>query len=90
MDTSSYEGDFPRLSLPLYADFRWSIRDRMISPYLGFSAGVEMADFSPYLGAEIGGRIRTARTSTHSFWSAVSAEVAGGYGRIGLKMGYSF
>ena len=80
-------------SLPVYADFRWSMCNRMISPYLGASAGIELADdpFSPYLATEIGARIRTDHTSnTHSFWTAIAAEVAGGYMRVGLKMGCSF
>lgn len=83
----NYDG---RLSLPLYADFRWSFRDRLVSPYIGLSAGLETTDISPYLSAEIGTRIRTNRTSTRSFWSAISGEVAGGYMRAGVKMGYSF
>ena len=83
----NYDG---RLSLPLYADFRWSICDRLVSPYIGLSAGLETTDISPYLSAEIGTRIRTDRTSTRSFWSAISGEVAGGYMRAGVKMGYSF
>lgn len=79
-----------RLSLPLYADFRWSFSDRLVSPYIGLSAGMETTEISPYLGAEIGTRIRTDRASTRSFWSAISGEVAGGYMRAGIKMGYSF
>ena len=84
---ANYDG---RLSLPVYADFRWSFRDRLVSPYIGLSAGLETTDISPYLGAEIGTRIRTDRTSTRSFWSAICGEVAGGYMRAGIKMGYSF
>ena len=89
----SYRANYnSRLSLPVYADFRWSIINRIISPYIGLSAGMEFFDdpFSPYLGAEIGTRMRMNRQSTSSFWSAIAAEVAGGYGRIGVKMGYSF
>lgn len=84
---ANYDG---RLSLPVYADFRWSFRDRLVSPYIGLSAGLETTDISPYLAAEIGTRIRTDRTSTRSFWSAISGEVAGAYMRAGIKMGYSF
>lgn len=84
---ANYDG---RLSLPLYADFRWSFRDRLVSPYIGLSAGMEITDISPYLAAEIGTRIRTDRISTRSFWSAISGEVAGAYMRAGIKMGYSF
>ena len=51
---------------------------------------MELTEISPYLGAELGTRIRTSRTSTRSFWSAISGEVAGGYMRLGIKMGYSF
>lgn len=90
LDKSYRSADYPRLTLPLYADFRWSMCNRLISPYLGFSAGMEMTDISPYLGAEIGTRIRTSRTSTRSLWSALSGEVAGGYMQVGIKMGYSF
>ena len=90
LDKSSRSSDYPRLTLPAYADFRWSMCNRLISPYLGFSAGMELTEISPYLGAELGTRIRTSRTSTRSFWSAISGEVAGGYMRLGIKMGYSF
>lgn len=90
LDASTRSGYTSRLSLPLYADFRWSMLNRLISPYLGLSAGAEMTEPSPYLSAEIGTRIRTNRHSTNSFWSAISGEVAGGYMRLGIKMGYSF
>jgi hypothetical protein len=87
--SSRYEGG-PSMSLPVYADFRWTMCNRLISPYLGLSAGMELADPSPYLGAEFGTRIHMSRASTRSFWSALSGEVAGGYARAGIKMGYSF
>ena len=90
LDSSSRDDATPRLSLPVYADFRWSIRNRLLTPYLGLLAGMELSDISPYLGAEIGARIHTDRTSSRSFWGGLSGEVAGGYMRIGLKMGYSF
>ena len=90
LDQSSRSPDYSRLTLPIYADFRWSMCNRLISPYLGFSAGMEMTDISPYLAAELGTRIRTSRTSTRSLWSAISGEVAGGYMQVGIKMGYSF
>lgn len=90
LDSSSRDDAIPRLSLPVYADFRWSIRNRLHTPYLGLLAGMELSDISPYLGAEIGARIHTDRTSSRSFWGGLSGEVAGGYMRIGLKMGYSF
>jgi len=93
-DETQHDGNpgISRLSLPVYADFRWSFCNRLLTPYLGLSAGMEFLDdpFSPYLGAELGTRIRTRRSSTRSFWSAVSGEVAGGYMRVGIKMGYSF
>lgn len=92
LDQSSRAPGISRLTLPVYADFRWSICNRLFTPYLGLLAGVEMVDdpLSPYLGAEIGTRIRTDRHSTRSLWSAISGEVAGGYLRVGIKMGYSF
>lgn len=92
LDKSSRDPSISRLSLPVYADFRWSFCNRLLTPYLGVSAGMEMTDdpLSPYLGAELGTRIRTSRISTRSFWSAISAEAAGGYMRVGIKMGYSF
>ena len=90
LDGGSRADSIPRLSLPVYADFRWSIRNRLFTPYLGLSAGMELSEISPYLGAEIGARIRTDRTATRSFWGGISGEVAGGYMRAGLKMGYSF
>lgn len=90
LDKSSYYDSGPSLSLPLYADFRWSFVNRITTPYLGISAGMELIDTSPYLAADLGIRIRTSSTSTRSFWSSLSGEVAGDYARVGLKMGYSF
>ena len=90
MNRSARYADAPSMSLPLYADFRWTVCNRLVSPYLGLSAGIELADPSPYLGAEAGTRIRMSRISTRSFWTALSGEVAGGYIRAGIKMGYSF
>lgn len=90
LDKSYRAGDISRLTLPMYADFRWSICNRTLSPYLGFSAGMEMTDISPYLAAAIGLRARSSRTSTRSFWSGLTGEVAGGYMQVGIKMGYSF
>lgn len=90
LDKSSHYDGGPSLSLPLYADFRWSFANRITTPYLGVSAGMEMMEPSPYLAADLGIRIRTSSTSTRSFWSSLSGEVAGGYARVGLKMGYSF
>lgn len=90
LNSGTRDESVPRLSLPLYADFRWSTSPQIISPYLGISAGLEMSDISPYLGADVGVRVRRSRATTRSFWSALSGEVAGGYMRVGIKMGYSF
>ena len=90
LDKSSYYDGGPSFSLPLFADFRWSFADRITSPYLGVSAGIELIDPSPYLAADLGIRIRTSSTGTRSFWTSLSGEVAGDYARVGLKMGYSF
>ena len=86
---SDYSTD-SRFTMPAYADFRWSFCNRIVSPYLGLSAGMETTDITPYIAAELGTRIRTDRNSTHSFWSSISLEVSGGYNRLGVKMGYSF
>ena len=90
LNKSSRTEGLSRVSIPLYADFRWSIQNRMTSPYLGVSAGLELTDTTPYLGMEVGLRVRTGRTSTRSLWSAFCSEVSGSYSRIGIKMGYSF
>ena len=83
-----YEGH-PPISLPVYADFRWSMSNRLATPYLGVAAGYDITDPSPYLGGEIGLRVRTSQHSLHSFWMALSGEVAAD-ARVGIKMGYSF
>ena len=90
INKSYRDESIPRFSIPLYANFRWSFTDRMVSPYLGMSAGMELSDITPYLGADLGVRIHRNRTTGNSFWSALSGEVAGGYIRVGVKMGYSF
>ena len=90
LDGGSRDDSTRRFSLPVYADFRWSIRNRLFTPYLGLSAGIELSEISPYIGAEIGARIRTDRTSTRSLWAGLAGEVTHSYMRAGLKMGYSF
>lgn len=90
LNSDEYMLDGSPWSVPLYADFRWSLSKSLFAPYLGFSAGVELADFSPYLAAEIGGRIRTSLQSPRSMWTSLCGEVSGPYMRLGFKMGYSF
>lgn len=90
MNRSSRASGLPGFSLPLYADFRWSFNDRLITPYLGCSAGMELSGISPYLGAEMGIRIRTSRSATRSFWGSLTGEVTRDDMRAGIKMGYSF
>jgi len=87
---SSRADGLSHVSLPLYADFRWSIQNRTTSPYLGVAGGLELSDTTPYVGAEVGVRVRTNRAATRSLWSALCGEVSGSYSRIGIKMGYSF
>ena len=79
-----------RLSLPFYADFRWSMTDRMITPYLSLSAGLDVMDVSPYLGLGLGTRIYSTRSVSGSFWGGLSGEATGSGARIGITMGYSF
>ena len=78
-------------TLPVYADFRWSMCNRLISPYLGVSAGMEVINPSPYQDLELGARIRSSQTSNQSLWTAVYVENAHySIVNLGVKMGYSF
>ena len=85
----------PEASLPVYADFRWSITRGMVSPYLGLSAGIDLLEypyemFPQYLSAEAGFRVRLSATNTKSTWVSLHGEVGAGYANAGLKLGYSF
>ena len=85
----------PELSIPVYADFRWSITRGMVSPYLGLSAGIDLLEypfemFPQYLSAEAGFRVRLSATNTKSTWVSIHGEVGAGYANAGLKLGYSF
>lgn len=75
--------------LPLYAEMRYSMLNRFCSPYIGLSAGYDIIDGGPYMGADLGLRIRMSPTSPKSFWVSATAEVAG-YMHAGVKMGWSF
>lgn len=85
----------PEASLPVYADFRWSITRGMVSPYLGLSAGIDLLEypyemFPQYLSAEAGFRVRLSDANTKSTWVSIHGEVGAGYANAGLKLGYSF
>ena len=85
----------PEASLPVYADFRWSITRGMVSPYLGLSAGIDLLEypyemFPQYLSAEAGFRVRLSDTNTKSTWVSLFGEVGAAYANAGLKLGYSF
>lgn len=85
----------PEASLPVYADFRWSITRGMVSPYMGLSAGIDLLEypyemFPQYLSAEAGFRVRLSDANTKSTWVSIHGEVGAGYANAGLKLGYSF
>lgn len=87
--------DKAEASLPVYADFRWSITRGMVSPYLGLSAGIDLLEypyelFPQYLSAEAGFRVRLSDTNTKSTWVSLFGDVGAGYANAGLKLGYSF
>lgn len=81
--------EYNQVYLPVYANFRWSPMNRMVSPYLGISAGMDVIEVYPYLAAELGTRIHTRVGSNRSFWSSIYGEVSG-CANVGIKMGYSF
>lgn len=85
----------PELSIPVYADFRWSITRGMVSPYLGLSAGIDLLEypyemFPQYLSAEAGFRVRLSDANTKSTWVSIFGEVGAAYANAGFKLGYSF
>ena len=87
--------DKPVASLPVYADFRWSVTRGMFAPYLGLSAGIDLLEypyemFPQYLSAEAGFRVRLSDTNTKSTWASLFGEVGAAYANAGLKLGYSF
>ena len=78
------------VNLPAYAEFRYSMLNRYYSPYLGAAAGYDILDRGPYLGGDIGLRIRHSSKKPQSMWLSATGEVGASYMRVGFKMGWGF
>ena len=61
-----YEG--ATASLPIYANFRYSIGDKRVVPYVSASVGYDMVNTGLYSAAEFGTRIRTIGGKRGASW----------------------
>lgn len=89
LDFAALEGDGGWINLPVYADFRYSSSNRFSSPFIGLEGGYDVLDRGPYLGADLGLRIRLSTRRPKSLWVSANGELCG-YMRAGLRMGWSF
>ncbi len=87
--------------MPIAANVRYSILDRIYTPYLGISPGYDVIAGTPCLSMDLGLRIRLVKESSQSMWIALTGEVQRGFYnqqtfafephyRGGLKLGWSF
>lgn len=79
-------------SLPIYANFRYSIGNKRVLPYVGASVGYDVANTGVYSGVEFGTRIRKIEGRRGaSWWIGARSEFILPDGMIiSLKVGRSF
>ena len=83
--------------VPVYADFRMTLVDKRVSPYVGIDLGgayyQNRDQIDPFFGLNAGVRIRNKEKdqSRGDWWIAAVYELSDVYGRnAGLRVGYSF
>ena len=78
------------VKMPVFANFRYSMINRLYSPFIGVSAGYDILDPGPYLGADLGLRVRMDTRKPTSLWTSLYGDVSGSYMHFGLKFGWAF
>lgn len=79
-------------SLPVYGNARYSFGNRKVVPYIGASAGYDIANTGLYTGVEFGTRFRKAGAKRgESWWFGARTEMTSTeYIFLSLKVGKSF
>ena len=79
-------------SLPVYGNARYSFGSRKVVPYIGASAGYDIANAGLYTGVEFGTRFRKAGAKRgESWWFGARTEMTSTeYIFLSLKVGRSF
>ena len=82
--------DLSTLKLPVFANLRYSTSNRLCSPFVGVSGGYDILDKGPYLGADLGLRVRMDTRKPTSLWTSLYGDVSASYMHFGLKFGWAF
>lgn len=90
--TTGLRYDGATASLPLYANFRYSIGEKRVVPYVGASIGYDFTNTGLYSGLEFGTRFRKIQGKRgQSWWLGAKSEFILPEGMtISLKVGRSF
>lgn len=82
--------DLSTLKLPVFANIRFSTSNRLYSPFVGMSGGYDILDKGPYLGADLGLRVRMDTRKPTSLWTSIYGDASASYLHFGLKFGWAF
>ena len=90
--TAGLRNDGSTASLPIYANFRYSIGKKQVVPYIGASLGYDIANNGMYSGVEFGTRFRKIQGKRgQSWWLGAKTEFIFPEGMtLSLKVGRSF
>ena len=78
------------VKLPVFANLRYSTSNRLYSPFIGVSGGYDILDDGPYLGGDLGLRVRMDTRKPTSLWTSLYGDVSASYMHFGLKFGWAF
>ncbi len=90
--TAGLRYDGATASLPIYTNFRYSIGNKRVVPYIGASLGYDVVNTGLYTGLEFGTRLRKRQENRgQSWWLGAKSEFILPEGMaISLKVGRSF
>lgn len=79
-------------SVPIFAEFRYTIGNKRCSPYLSLDLGYDVLNVKPYLDLSLGTRFRSwTPDKSGMWWFGASVAYFGDENILpGLKFGYSF
>lgn len=90
--TAGLRNDGATASLPIYTNFRYSIGNKRVVPYVGASVGYDIANTGLYTGVEFGTRFRKIGGKRgESWWFGARSEfISSDNMFLSLKVGRSF
>ena len=90
--TAGLRNDGATAALPIYANFRYSIGNKRVVPYIGASLGYDFVNTGLYSGLEFGFRLRKIQANRgQSWWLGAKTELITMEGNaLSLKVGRSF